>query len=91
MKTWRSQAYLHFQPLVIIVEDGKTLYKFVCKKNPSISCSHKCFEDSTRNLNNHIKVCSPHASADQDTITVFASRHLYSATCFRFKLSEWCV
>ncbi len=32
MKTWRSQAYLHFQPPVIVVEDGKTLYKFVCKR-----------------------------------------------------------
>ncbi|KAK0191531.1 hypothetical protein F5146DRAFT_882631, partial [Armillaria mellea] len=75
-------AYLHFQPLVIIIKDGKTLYKFICKKNPSISCSQECFEDSTGNLNDHIKVCSPHAPASQDTITAFASGHLYSADHF---------
>ncbi len=108
MKSWWSTVYQHFEPPVIVEEDGKKLYKFVCKmyvnklfrydlvthesfSHPGTSCSRECFEDSTGNLNDHVKICCPQAPLGQGTIAAFASGHLYSAACFRFLLAIWCA
>ncbi|EEB93637.1 hypothetical protein MPER_07676, partial [Moniliophthora perniciosa FA553] len=74
-----SPAYQHFHPPVLLVQSNKSMYKFVCKKNPSLSICRAPYEDSTGNFNTHIKVCDPE---QKGTIATFAAGCTYDAAKF---------
>ncbi|KAK0222972.1 hypothetical protein EDD85DRAFT_727208, partial [Armillaria nabsnona] len=77
-----SPLYKHFKDPIIKVIKGKVMYRFHCKINPSISCTQAQFEDSTGNLSDHVKSCTPTAAADQGRIFDYANSHSYSAAHF---------
>ncbi|PBK77848.1 hypothetical protein ARMSODRAFT_1010481 [Armillaria solidipes] len=79
MKNWHSPLYKHFKDPIIEVIKGKVMYWFHCK----------IFEDSTGNLSDHIKSCTPTTAADQGLIFDYANGHSYSAARFHFLLAMW--
>ncbi|THV06984.1 hypothetical protein K435DRAFT_615585, partial [Dendrothele bispora CBS 962.96] len=74
-----SETYKHFHKPALVVFNGKSMYRFTCIKNPSISLHRAPYEDSTGNFNKHIARCDP---VDKGNIAEFAAGSTYSAARF---------
>ena len=60
-------------------------------RNPSISLLRGQFEDSTANLNRHIRQCDLDITPSSQKMRAFANGATYSPMCFRFLLAMWCA
>lgn len=58
-------------------------------RNPSKHVDHGLNDESTGNLNRHIKSCDPEATAETQLITDFAQGANYSYVWLRFLLVMW--
>jgi hypothetical protein len=91
--------YKHFETPIILKENRKVRYKFVCKKsvsspistideaevksrNPSISLVRDRYEDSTANLNRHVKQCNPDETPSSQQMTAFTNGTTYAPARF---------
>jgi hypothetical protein len=100
--------YKHFETPIILKENRKVRYKFVCKKSvsspistideaevksrsPSISLVRDRYEDSTANLNRHVKQCNPDETPSSQQMTAFTNGTTYAPARFRYLLAMWCA
>jgi len=60
-------------------------------RNPSVSLLRERFEDSTANLNRHVKQCDPDDTPSSQQMTAFTNGTTYAPARFRFLLAMWCA
>ncbi|KAI0739542.1 hypothetical protein C8Q80DRAFT_1123949 [Daedaleopsis nitida] len=89
---WHSPLYSHFEaPRIVLGADSAVVHRFVCKKHPSKHVNRMEYQDSTRNLARHVKMCDPDDTPEVEQITAYAHGATYSPGCLRFLIAMWCT
>ncbi|KAI0363104.1 hypothetical protein BV20DRAFT_958990, partial [Pilatotrama ljubarskyi] len=88
-----SQCYDHFkEPFVLQVgEDGTAMHRFICKAHPSEHVDRSDYEDSTGNLQRHVRACVPDDVPEVERMEAYANGSLYSAARVRYYIAVWCA
>ncbi|KAM5539154.1 hypothetical protein V8D89_007184 [Ganoderma adspersum] len=92
---WMLHVYKHFKKLVLVTKkDGTITSRFVCiwyydSRHPSKHVDHTPSDESTRNLNCHIKVCEPTTSAEMQKNMEYAQGINYSYAYMHYLLAIW--
>ncbi|KAJ7578739.1 hypothetical protein C8J56DRAFT_835159, partial [Mycena floridula] len=73
--SFQAKCYEHFQKPIIIVKDGKKMFEFVCRTKPSKVVHRGIWEDSTKNLNDHVNHCAPPTDATGTIVDALGSTY----------------
>ncbi|KAJ3511231.1 hypothetical protein NMY22_g15715 [Coprinellus aureogranulatus] len=92
-KTWSLPVYQHFGVPTVKIEFGKIIYGFPCKVNPSVVVNRARTDESTSNLNRHVRTCpaGQPVTTQSTALTNYVHGHSYSSARHRVSLSLWCA
>ncbi|KAF4611964.1 hypothetical protein D9613_004308 [Agrocybe pediades] len=94
MKAWKLDVYNHYTmpPHISTDKSGNIVYQYKCKSlpsHPSIVLTRIRHDESTSNLQRHVRTCTPANSSETRAISSYAHGSTYTAENHQMNLAIW--